>query len=164
MFKQDRFDQIKVHYKTTPLYANELDVQEADVSVAKADDDFSVEVGKIANYDYSQTPSSPQFALYAVLSPEDASIWHGIGVFGGVELIRSIVSIRSACLRKAVLAETVCRGNKSPLQLNLIPEAMWRHPKYGNIDASVGCVQNLKNVANGGIHVAPLSVKERISE
>jgi hypothetical protein len=164
MFKQDRFEQIKVQYKTTPLYANELDVQETDVSVAKADDNFSVEAEKIANYDYSQTPSSPQFALYAILSPEDASIWHGIGVFGGVELVRSIVSIRSACLRKTVLGETVCRGSKSPLQLNLIPEAMWRHPKYGNIDTSVGCVQDLTSVVKNGIHVAPLSVKERISE
>jgi len=164
VFKQDHFEQIKVQYKTTRLYANELDVKETDVSVAKADDNFSVDAEKIANYDYSQTPSSPQFALYATLSPEDASIWHGIGVFGGVELIRSIVSIRSACLRKAVLGETVCRGNKVPLQLNLIPEAMWRHPKYGNIDASVGCVQDLTSVVKNGIHVAPLSVKERISE
>jgi hypothetical protein len=165
MFKQDRFEQIKVQYKTTPLYANELDVKETDVSIAKAEDDnFSVDADKIANYDYSQTPSSPQFALYATLSPEDASIWHGIGVFGGVELIRSIVSIRSACLRKTVLSETACRGNKSPLQLNLIPEAMWRHPKYGNIDTSVGCVQDLASVVKNRICVAPLSVKERISE
>jgi len=164
VFKQDRFDQIKVQYKTTLLYANELDVEETDVSVAKADDNFSVDVGKIANYDYSQTPSSPQFALYDALSPEDAAIWHGIGVFGGVELIRSIVSVRSACLRKAVLGEVACRGNKPPLQLNLIPDKMWRHPKNGNIDASVGCVQDLAGLANTGIHVAPLSVKERLNE
>jgi hypothetical protein len=164
VFKQDRFDQIKVQYKTTLLYANELDVEETDVSVAKADDSFSVDVGKITNYDYSQTPSSPQFALYDALSPEDAAIWHGIGVFGGVELIRSIVSVRSACLRKAVLGEVACRGNKPPLQLNLIPDKMWRHPKYGNIDASVGCVQDLASLANTGMHVVPLSVKERLDE
>jgi len=164
VFKQDRFDQIKIQYKTTLLYANELDKEETDVSVAKADDSFSVDVGKIANYDYSQTPSSPQFALYDALSPEDAAIWHGIGVFGGVELIRSIVSVRSACLRKAVLGEVACRGNKPPLQLNLIPDKMWRHPKYGNIDASVGCVQDLASLVNTGIHVAPLSVKERLNE
>jgi hypothetical protein len=164
VFEQDRFDQIKVQYKTTLLYANELDVEETDVSVAKADDNLSVNVEKIANYDYSQTPSSPQFALYDALSPEDAAIWHGIGVFGGVELIRSIVSVRSACLRKAVLGDVACRGNKPPLQLNLIPDKMWRHPKYGNIDASVGCVQDLAGLANTGIHVAPLSVKERLNE
>jgi hypothetical protein len=164
MFKQDHFEQIKVQYKTTLLYANELDKEETDVSVAKADDNLSVDVGKIASYDYSQTPSSPQFALYDILSPEDATIWHGIGVFGGVELIRSIVSVRSACLRKAVLGEVACRGNKPPLQLNLIPDKMWRHPKYGNIDASVGCVQDLASLVNTGMHVAPLSVKERLNE
>jgi hypothetical protein len=163
-FKQDHFDQIKVQYKTTLLYANELDKEETDVSAARADDTFTVEAGKIVNYDYSQTPSSPQFALYDALSPEDAALWHGIGVFGGVELIRSIVSVRSACLRKTVLSEVACRGNKPPLQLNLMPDRMWRHPKYGNIDASVGCVQDLASLANTGICVAPLSVQERLDE
>ncbi len=163
-FKQDRFDQIKVQYKTTLLYANELDKEETDVSAARADDNFAVEAEKIVNYDYSQTPSSPQFALYDVLSPEDAAIWHGIGVFGSMELIRSIVSVRSASLRKAVLSEVDCRGNKPPLQLSLLPDKMWRHPKYGNIDASVGCVQDLAGLMNTGICVEPLSVKERLDE
>jgi hypothetical protein len=163
-FKQDRFEQIKVQYKTTLLYANELDKEETDVSAARADDTFTVEAEKVVNYDYSQTPSSPQFALYDALSPEDAAIWHGIGVFGGVELIRSIVSVRSACLRKAVLSEVACRGNKPPLQLNLVPDKMWRHPKYGNIDASVGCIRDLAGLLNTGICVAPLSVKERLDE
>ncbi len=163
-FKQDRFDQIKVQYKTTLLYANELDKDETDVSAARADDTFAVEADKIVNYGYSQTPSSPQFALYDALSPEDAAIWHGIGVFGGVELIRSIVSVHSACLRKTVLGEVACRGNKPPLQLNLVPDRMWRHPKYGNIDASVGCIQDLAGLVNTGICVAPLSVKERLDE
>ena len=163
-FKQDSFDQIKVQYKTTLLYANELDKEETDVSVARADDTFTVEAEKIVNYDYSQTPSSPQFALYDALAPEDAAIWHGIGVFGGFELIRSIVSVRSACLRKIVLGEVACRGNKPPLQLNLVPDRMWRHPKYGNIDAGVGCIQDLAGLVNTGICVAPLSVKERLDE
>jgi hypothetical protein len=163
-FKQDHFDQIKVQYKTTLLYANELDKEETDVSAARADDTFAVEADKIINYDYSQTPSSPQFALYDALSPEDAAIWHGIGVFGGFELIRSIVSVRSACLRKTVLSEVACRGNKPPLQLNLVPDKMWRHPKYGNIDTSVGCIQDLAGMINTGICVAPLSVKERLDE
>jgi len=164
VFKQETFNQTKVKYKTTPLYANELDVTETDVSVAKADDDFSVDASKITNYDYSQTPSSPQFALYATLSPEDAAIWHGIGVFGGVELIRSIVSIRSACLRKTILSEIPCRGNKAPLQFNLIPDKMWRNPKHGNIDASVGCIQDLPELVRMGMCVAPLSVEERLGE
>jgi hypothetical protein len=163
-FKQDRFDRIKVQYKTTLLYANELDKEETDVSAARADDNFTVEAEKIVNYDYSQTPSSPQFALYDALSPEDAAIWHGIGVFGSMELIRSIVSVRSACLRKAVLSEVACRGNKPPLQLSLLPDKMWRHPKYGNIDASVGCVQDVAGLMNTGICVEPLSVKERLEE
>ncbi len=164
VFKQENFSQIKVKYKTTPLYANEMDVNETDVSIAKADDDFSSDANKIVNYDYSQTPSSPQFALYATLSPEDAAIWHGIGVFGGVELIRSIVSIRSACLRKTILSEIPCRGNKAPLQFNLIPDKMWRHPNHGNIDASVGCIQDLPELVKMGMHVAPLAVEERLSE
>jgi len=164
VFKQETFNQIKVKYKTTPLYANEMDVNETDVSIAKADDDFSIDASEITNYEYSQTPSSPQFALYATLSPEDAAIWHGIGVFGGVELIRSIVSIRSACLRKTVLAEIPCRGNKAPLQFNLIPDKMWRHPKHGNIDASVGCIQDLPQLVRTEMCVAPLFVEERLSE
>jgi len=163
VFKQESFSQIKVKYKTTLLYANELDVNETDVSVAKAEDDFSIDASKVMTYDYAQTPSSPQFALYATLSPEDASIWHGIGVFGGVELIKSIVSIRSACLRRTVLEGISCRGNKAPLQFNLIPEKMWRHPKHGNIDASVGCVHDLQELVRMGIYVAPLSVEERLS-
>jgi len=163
-FKQETFNQLKVKYKTTLLYANELDVDETDVSIAKGDDDFSIDASKIADYDYSQTPSSPQFALYATLSPEDAAIWHGIGVFGGVELIKSIVSIRSACLRKTILSEIPCRGNKAPIQFNLIPDKMWRHPTHGNIDASVGCIQDLPELVRKGLCVAPLSVEERLSE
>jgi hypothetical protein len=163
-FKQDQFDQIKVQYKTTLLYANEVDKEETDVSAARADDTFTVEADKIVNYDYSQTPSSPQFALYDTLSPEDAAIWHGIGVFGGFELIRSIVSVRSACQRKTVLGEVACRGNKPPLQLNLVPDKMWRNPKYGNIDASIGCIQDLAGLVNTAVCVAPLSVKERLDE
>ena len=163
VFKQEKLEQIKIHYKTTPLYANELDVAENDVSIAQAEDSFAVEAEKIWNYDYSQMPSSPQFALYATLSPEDASIWHGIGVFGGVELIKSIVSVRSACLRKEVLEGVSCRGNKAPMQFNLIPGKMWRHPKLGNIDASVGCVQDLKTLLQTGICMEPLSVEQRLS-
>lgn len=162
-FKQEEFEQIKVQYKTTLLYANELDVNETDVSVAKADDSFSVDASKILDYDYSQTPSSPQFALYATLSPEDAAIWHGIGVFGGVELVKSIISVRAACLRKDVLEGVSCRGNKAPLQLNLVPGRIWRHPKYGNIDTSVGCIPDLKNLIQTGIWLEPLSVEERLS-
>jgi len=163
VFKQEKFEQIKVQYKTTPLYANEIDVKETDVSVAKAEDSFSVEAPRIENYDYSETPSSPQFALYAALSPEDASIWHGIGVFGGVELIKSIVSVRSACLRKEVLEGVSCRGNKAPLQFNLVPGKMWRHPKFGNIDASVGCIPDLRDIVRRGICLEPLSVEERLT-
>src|SRR3990170_544354 len=163
VFKQEKFEQVKIQYKTTPLYANELDVHETDVSVSKAEDSFSVEAHKIENYEYHQTPSSPQFALYAVLSPEDASIWHGIGVFGGVELVKSIVSVRSARLRKEVFEGVSCRGNKAPMQFNLVPEKMWRHPKLGNIDASVGCVQDLKTLLHTGICIEPLSVEERLS-
>jgi len=162
-FRQESFEQIKVTYKTTLLYANEVDVNETDVSIAKADDSFSVDAGRMVNYDYSQTPSSPQFALYATLSPEDAAIWHGIGVFGGVELIKSIISIRSACLRRTILEGVSCRGNKAPLQFNLVPEKMWRHPKHRNIDASVGCVQDLQELVKMGMCVAPLSVEERLS-
>jgi len=162
-FRQESFEQIKVRYKTTLLYANEIDINETDVSIAKADDSLSVDASRIMNYEYSQTPSSPQFALYATLSPEDAAIWHGIGVFGGVELIKSIISIRSACLKRTILEGVSCRGNKAPLQFNLVPDKMWRHPKHRNIDASVGCVQDLQELLKMGTCVAPLSVEERLS-
>jgi len=159
VFKQNAFEKIDVKYRTTPLYPNELD--ERDFSFAQADDNISVDANKILNYDYTQTPSSPQFALYAALSPEDAAIWHGIGVFAGTEIIKSIVSIRSACLKKVVLEGISCRP-RAPLQFNLVPEKMWRHPKYGNIDASVGCVKEFEGLVKTGVHMAPLSVKERL--
>lgn len=160
VFKQNSFEQLKVKYKTTPLYPNMVDYN--DFSVAKADDDVSVDGRNILNYDFSQTPSSPQFALYAALSPEDAAIWHGIGRFSGVEIVKSCVSIRSACLKKVIFKRISCPGSRVPLQFNLVPEKMWVHPKYGNIDASTGCIQDLESLLKMGVHLAPLLIKERL--
>jgi hypothetical protein len=160
VFKQDAFENMKVKYSMTPLYPNMVDY--TDFSVAKADDEMLVDAKKIINYDYSQTPSSPQFALYAVLSPEDAAIWHGIGKFAGVEVVKSYVSIRSACLKKRIFKGS-CQSNRVPLQFNLVPEKMWRHPKYANIDASIGCIQDFEDLTERDTGIAPLFVKERLN-
>ncbi len=160
IFKQGSCEQIKVKYQTTPLYPNMVDYN--DVSIAQADDCMSVDARRIVNYDYSQTPSSPQFALYAALSPEDAAIWHGVGRFAGVEIVKSYVSVRSAHLKEIIFKRTPPVGTMVPLQFNLVPERMWIHPKHENIDASIGCVQDLEGLMKMGACVAPLFIKERL--
>jgi len=160
IFKQHSFEKIKVKYRTTPLYPNMVDYN--DVSIAQAKDDVSVEAGRIASYDFSQTSSSPQFALYAALSPEDAAIWHGVGRFAGMDVVRSYVSVRSSYLRKTIFKGVPSLGIRVPLQFNLVPRNMWVHPKHGNIDASIGCIQDLEGLTERGLHAAPLFVKERL--
>lgn len=40
-----------------------------------------------------------------------------------------------------------------PLHLNLAPDKVWVHPVHRNIDASVGCVQNLEDLAKMGMKI-----------
>jgi hypothetical protein len=56
-----------VTYKTTPLYPNAID--QNDVSIAKAEDEFTLEGEALTNYYFKKTPSSPQFFLYSLASP-----------------------------------------------------------------------------------------------
>jgi hypothetical protein len=49
-----------------------------------------------------------------------------------------------------------------PMQFNLVPRYMWFHPVHRNIDASIGCVQNLKDLADFGIKMEYLPADQFI--
>lgn len=152
-FENEKLKSVKVTYKTTPLYPNAID--QNDVSIAKAEDEFTLEGEALTNYYFKKTPSSPQFFLYSLASPENAVLWHGIGVFGAKELLRSYILIRKACASNTLIRNLSAYGvsTKIPIQLNLSPQHMWVHPKHRNIDASIGCVQNIEELAKMGMHV-----------
>jgi hypothetical protein len=40
-----------------------------------------------------------------------------------------------------------------PMQLNLSPDGLWVHPVHRNIDASVGCVENVADLARMGMKI-----------
>ncbi len=162
VFNDTLLDYISMKYKTVLLYPNMIDPN--DVSIAVADDKFSVKKEQIAKYDYSQTPSSPQFALYCLLSPEDASLWHGVGKYAGSEVVKSFVSVKSAQLSGKILrnVSSIFMGKpKVPVQLNLVPAKMWVHPKYNNIDASVGCIEQVEGLVKTGMSLEVLDAKSR---
>jgi hypothetical protein len=164
-FNETRLKNVKVDYTTTPLYPNAIDP--ADVSVAKADDHFIVESDKLVNYRFSETPSSPQFFLYSLASPENAALWHGIGAFGASQLVKSYVTVRLACTRGLLiknLRETYGLASEVPLQFNLVPNNMWAHPLHHNIDASIHCVENLSDLAKRGMKLETLSVSDFIRQ
>jgi len=157
-FEGKNLKEVQVDYRTTPLYENDIDPK--DVSVAEADDHFTVDGEKLINYNFRDTPSSPQFSLYSLASPENAAIWHGIGVFGAPDLLKSIMTVRLACARDSMirnLKEEYGVNTRTLLNFNLVPKNMWGHPKRGNIDASIGCVENLNDLASMGMRVEYLS-------
>jgi hypothetical protein len=156
-FDGTKLKSIKVDYETTRLYPNAMDPD--DVSIAKADDHLIVEGDKLVNYDYAETPSSPQFFLYSLASPEDAVIWHGIGAFGASQLLKSYMTTRLACSRNYFggdLPEKYGISFETGPQFNLVPERVWFHPIHRNIDASIGTIQNLKDLADIGMRVEAL--------
>ncbi len=162
-FEGSKLKNIKVDYRTVLLYPNAIDP--ADVSVAKADDSFMVEGEKLSAYTFKATPSSPQFFLYSLASPEDAVLWHGIGAFGASELLKSYTTTRALCMVDSLISslkEKYDTSTKVPMQFNLVPKFMWFHPKYRNIDASIGCIQNLKDLADLGIKMENLPVEQYI--
>ncbi len=162
-FEGTKLKNVKVGYRTVLLYPNAIDP--SDVSVAKADDSFTVEGDKLVNYDFKQTPSSPQFVLYSLASPENAALWHGIGEFGASELLKSYTTTRLACAKDLLirnLNEKYGIASKIPLQFNLMPKFMWFHPIHHNIDASIGCIENLKDLANLGMKMEHLSTDQYI--
>ncbi len=162
-FEGTQLKNLRVDYKTTLLYPNAIDP--SDISVAKADDSFTVAGEKLVNYSFRETPSSPQFFLYSLASPENAVLWHGIGAFGASELLKSYTTTRFACAKDLLiknLNEKYGIVSKVPLQFNLVPKHMWFHPIHRNIDASIGCVQNLKDLADLGLKMEHLPTDQYI--
>jgi len=159
-FEGARLKNIRVTYQTTPLYPNAIDP--GDVSLAEADDQFTVDGGKFVDYDFSETPSSPQFILYSLGSPEDAALWHGIGEFGASQLVKSYTSTRLACAGNSMIGDLEKYGVTLgfPFQFNIVPESIWFHPIHRNIDASIGCVGNLEDLAKIGIRLEYLPAYE----
>jgi hypothetical protein len=159
-FDGTKLKNVKATYSTTPLYPNAIDPK--DVSIAKAEDNFKVEGEKFVNYNYKETPSSPQFLLYSLGSPENAALWHGIGAFGAQQLLNSYISIRSASAKGQIIKNIDAYGvtTRTPLQFNLSPQHMWFHPIHRNIDASIGCIENLEFLASLGMKVEYLSAYE----
>jgi len=154
---------VKVRYQTVLLYENDIDP--SDVSVARADDNFIIEGERFRNYSFEETPSSPQFFLYSLASPENAVMWHGIGEFGAAELLKSYATTRFACSTDSLirdLSEKHRLNTRMPLQFNLTPRYMWRHPVHHNIDGSLGCISDLTDLANLGMKVEHLPTDQFI--
>ena len=161
-FEGMRLKSVKVNYKPTRLYPNAIDP--SDVSVAVAEDTFMVEGDRLVNYSFRETPSSPQFILYSLGSPENGAVWHGIGAFGASQLLRSYKRVRLACSQNSLirnLKEKYGTITEMPLQFNLVSTNMWVHPIHRNIDASIGCVKDLNDLAKMGMKVEYLPVWER---
>jgi len=157
-FDNGNFLDTSVKYKTTALYPNAIDPE--DIAFAGCDDDFTVTRQKLAEYDYIATPSSPQFFLYSMGSPEDAAIWHGVGTFGSTQLLQSYSAARNACMTGQLIRNLNTKYHVRlgvPLQFNMSADGMWSHPKHRNIDASIGSVEDLADLAHRGMRMEYLS-------
>jgi len=153
-FENGKLLDATVKYKTTQLYPNAMDPQ--DVAVAVCEDSFSVPGEKLSNYSFAETPSSPQFFLYSIGSPEDATLWHGIGAFAAPQLLQSYRSGRIACREGKLIKNLTEKYHIKvdvPLQFNLAPEGIWSHPIHRNIDASIGSVEDLPDLAHRGMRL-----------
>jgi len=153
-FENGKLLDASIKYKTTQLYPNAMDPE--DIAVAVCEDDFTVSGEKLADYSFAETPSSPQFFLYSIGSPEDATVWHGVGAFAAPQLLQSYRSGRIAC-REGRLIKNLSEKYKIkvdiPLQFNLAPEGIWSHPIHRNIDASIGSVEDLPDLAHRGMRL-----------
>jgi len=157
-FEEDKFLEAVVTYKTTALYPNAMDPE--DVAVAVCDDKFTVAGEKLSDYSYAETPSSPQFFLYSLGSPEDATMWHGVGAWGASQLLQSYANARIACREGKLIKDLNIKYNlnvRVPLQFNLAPEGLWSHPIHRNVDASIGSVEDLPDLARRGMKLEYLS-------
>ncbi len=157
-FENGKLLDAAIKYKTTPLYPNAMDPE--DVAVAVCDDSFTVTGEKLSDYSFAETPSSPQFFLYSIGSPEDATVWHGVGAFAAPQLLQSYRSGRVACREGRLvknLSEKYDIKVDVPLQFNLAPEGIWSHPIHRNIDASIGSVEDLPDLAHRGMRLEYLS-------
>ena len=157
-FKGNKLENISIEYRTAKLYPNAIDPD--DVSTAQAKDKFTIAGEALVDYSFAETPSSPQFFLYALGSPENAALWHGIGAFASPQLVQSYAAARNACKRGQLiknLTEQYGVSLEVPLQFNLAPEGIWFHPVHRNIDASIGCVENPAELARIGMKLEHLS-------
>ena len=157
-FNNSNLESVNVKYKDTMLYPNDMDPD--DVAIAKCEDNFNVSAEKLSDYNFTETPSSPQFFLYSLGSPEDAALWHGVGVFAATQLLQSYASIRETCQKGQLiknLKEKYGINIEIPIQLNLRPDNVWVHPKQRNIDASIGCVQDFTDLAKIGMRIDHLT-------
>jgi hypothetical protein len=157
-FENSKLLDVAVKYKTTKLYPNAMD--EEDVAVAYCDDSFTVQGEKLSQYSFEETPSSPQFFLYALASPENATVWHGIGAFGSSGLLHSYASAHHACREGRLIKDLRAKYGfdiELPLQFNLAPEGMWSHPIHRNIDASIGSIEDLPDLVRRGMKLEYLS-------
>jgi hypothetical protein len=157
-FQNSKLHDVTVKYKTTKLYPNAMDAE--DVAVAVCDDNFVVPGEKLADYSYAETPSSPQFFLYSMGSPEDAAVWHGVGAFAAPQLLQSYSSARIACEKGKLVRDLEEKYGVRlwvPLHFNLEPQGMWSHPIYLNIDASIGSIEKLPYLVNRGMRLEYLS-------
>jgi hypothetical protein len=157
-FEDGKLLDAAIKYKTTKLYPNAMDPE--DVAVAECEDNFTVSGDKLADYSFKETPSSPQFFLYSMGSPEDAAIWHAVGSFASPQLLQSCSSARIACRGGNLIKNLSEKYNISldgPLQFNLAPEGEWSHPIHRNIDASIGSVDDLPDLAHRGMKIEYLS-------
>jgi hypothetical protein len=131
-----------------------------DIAVAHCDDKFTISGQKLSDYSYIETPSSPQFFLYSMGSPEDATVWHGVGAFGASQLLQSYANARTACKEGKLIKDLNRKYHlniRVPLQFNLAPEGLWSHPVHRNIDASIGSVDDLPDLASRGMRLEYLS-------
>jgi hypothetical protein len=155
---------VAIKYQPTLLYPNGIDPK--DVSVAYGEDEFIVKREELADYSYSKSPSSPQFFLYALASPENAALWHGIGAFAASQLLKSYLSAHTACNKGLLIPDLTEKFDlqcKTPLQFNLMPEGMWRNPDRQNIDASIGTIKDFNTLISRGMwleHLAEYNKEE----
>jgi hypothetical protein len=158
-FDGEKLLDVTVTYKTTKLYPNAMDPE--DVAVAECEDTFVVSGEKLAEYSFAETPSSPQFFLYSIASPENAAVWHGAGEFASSQLLQSYTSARNACMAGKLIKNLSQNYNVKmgvPLQFNLAPRGMWSHPIHRNIDASIGSVEDRADLAHRGMLLEYLSI------
>ena len=106
-FQGDHLKEIEVHYLPSPLYPNEID--HSDLASVKAEARFHVPSERMVDYDFRETPASPQFAIYMVASPEDGAIWHGVGKYAAMQLVQSYTNFH-----RAVAAGDSVPGDPSP--------------------------------------------------
>src|SRR3990170_1364286 len=156
-FSGAKLENLTVTYKPTKLYPNAMDPE--DVSVADANDIFVMTGEKLADYSFAETPSSPQFFLYSMGSPENAALWHGVGAFAAPQLLQSYSSSRAACREGRMIKGLQEYGVRpeTPMQLNLSTDCMWVHPVHRNIDSSIGCIENIADLARMGIKIEHLA-------